>query len=166
MPNQKMAVIGEQTAIKSLEVGITPDFVGKNLTGEDFAREIKNHLQPGARVLLIMGNKAPNRMENILGSKFEVSRVDVYQTLPPSKINQEAISAINSNDYSLVAITSPSAVENLLNLAKFDKSIRFATIGKTTSAKLRSLGIEPVAEARDHCYEALAEVIINEITKN
>lgn len=59
----------------------------------------------------------------------------------------------------IVCVTSPSAVESLRAAGVSLDQLRFASIGPTTSAKLRIHGIEPWLEAPHRSFASLAGAI-------
>ena len=162
---QKIAVIGESTAQHLRQMGINPAFTGSGHSGRRFAEELLPVLDQDDTLLLVTGALATSVVPEILSAKHVVHRVDVYDTRMPASINTQAIGLIEKGHYSIIAVSSPSAVNNLLSLIQDQKKLRFASIGTVTSAALRQHGIEPFAESAEQSYEALANTIINALTK-
>lgn len=159
--NNKIAVIGEATAAPLRSYGIQPDFVGAGHSGLEFARELKELVGKGKRILLALGNLAPQTLSEALSSENTVERIDVYETRSPGTINQEAISRISADDYDFVAVSSPSAIRNLFEqIGETGKTLRIVSIGETTSDAARDLGIEPIKTALEQSYEGLAKCVL------
>ncbi|WP_159450011.1 uroporphyrinogen-III synthase [Alkalitalea saponilacus] len=162
--NTKIAVIGNSTAEALKNIGYQADFIGSGHSGARFAEEFKELATSGDRVLLAVGKLASNVMENSLEQDFIVHRVDVYETTIPRNINLKAIAKIESDDYGYIAVSSPSAVDNLMLHMKNNKErLRFVSIGTVTSAQIRRYGIEPSGEATNQNYKGLAETIVSTI---
>jgi len=162
---QKIAVIGAPTAQALAKFGLMADFIGSGHSGVVFAQEFKRVLQGYEKLLLILGNLAPDKLMNNLlkgwgkDCNLDIDRVDVYETRMPLSINHVAINRIITNDYRVIAVSSPSAVHNLMHvLANRAKNLRFVSIGGVTSNAIRSYGYEPVAEAVEQSYASLADV--------
>ncbi|TCO06134.1 uroporphyrinogen-III synthase [Natronoflexus pectinivorans] len=160
----KIAVIGDSTAEALKKNGHQADFIGSGHSGARFAEEFKAVATIGDRVLLAVGKLASNVMETSLEGKLFIHRINVYETTQPSVINHKAIECIESDNYCYIAVSSPSAVDNLMTLLKGKKNtLRFVSIGSVTSAQIRKYGLEPSGEASEQSYEALAQTIISTI---
>lgn len=163
--HQKIAVIGPPSREVLAVYGLAADFTGSGHSGKVFANELSAVLHDHESILLILGRLAPEVVQEILiksrGQAHSplVHRVDVYETRMPATINSAAIDRINSDDYRVIAVSSPSAVHHLMTLLDHRTTqLRFASIGSITSKALRTYGIEPVAEAQEQSYEGLANI--------
>lgn len=163
--HQKLAVIGPSSSETLAAYGLAADFIGSGHSGKAFAKELKAVLQGHEQLLLVLGRLAPEVLQATLkkhkGQKGTplVHRVDVYETRMPATINSAAIDRINSDDYRVIAVSSPSAVHNLMTLLDHrNPHLRFASIGSITSKALRTYGIKPVAESQEQSYEGLANI--------
>jgi len=157
----KIAVLGAATATELRKFNIQPAYVGAGKSGEDFAHELREVISPGESILLVLGKLAPDSIQTALSTVNSVDRIDVYQTVVPEQFDPESFKLINSNSYDLMIVTSPSAVKNLY-LAFLSENIdwRIISIGKTTTAACRDLGIEPLATATESSYSGLAQTTI------
>ena len=162
---QRIAVIGPPSEEALADFGQSADFTGSGHSGGAFAQELRVVLKGHEQILLVLGNLAPDVVEETLlkgghqGFAPRIDRVDVYETSMPSAINYTAIDRIISNDYRVIAVSSPSAVHHLMTLLDHRATrLRFASIGSITSKALRSYGVEPLAEAHEQSYSALAGI--------
>lgn len=163
----KIATIGEATHLQLQKIGYNSDFVGSGRSGKDFADELKTVVQPSEKLLLVLGNLASDVVENSLSEKYNVDRVNVYNTLKTTNIDSKGLQLIQSNGYDLITVTSPSAVHHLLSLVPFKKQkLRLASIGIVTTAAIEEYGYSPVAEADFQSYSGLAEVVIEWLKHN
>ncbi len=162
----KIAVIGKGTADELSKHEYQASFIGSGKSGEDFAEELVQLVPEGESILLVLGQLAPNTIQQKLSSKNSVDRIDVYNTEMPDSIQSEHLQRIEKDDYDLIIVSSPSAIINLSSALKNGvKELRLISIGKTTSAAIRKLGIEPLAEAKESSYQGLADITI-EYLKN
>ncbi|MGD9929397.1 MAG: uroporphyrinogen-III synthase [Mangrovibacterium sp.] len=160
--SNKLAALGEMTAAELLKNSCVADFVGSGKSGADFAEELSGTIPPGESVLLVLGNLAPDTLQHKLSANHPVDRVDVYQTSVPESIDQNLLKRIEDDAYDLLIVSSPSAIKNLYATLQRNKSgLRLISIGKTTTAAMRELGLEPLATAHETSYKALAEITID-----
>jgi|LSQX01.1.fsa_nt_gb uroporphyrinogen-III synthase len=171
---QRVAVIGESSAMALRDYAVEADFIGSGHSAKVFAEELLPELLPGDSVLLVVGNLASNVIADVLSgndrrgeASFSVSRIEVYETIIPSVINEAAIERIIRDDYALIAVASPSAVQKLMQiLGNRAGKLRFASIGSVTSRALRSYGLEAAVEAEKQNFPELAECCWRFIRKN
>ena len=152
----KIAILGTATAENA-------DFTGSGQSGEIFAEELIRNIPSNSRLLLVLGNLAPDTLMGKLSAKFSVTRVNAYETKIPSKVDSSILKMIQDDLYDLIIATSPSAVNNLKSLLPNVK-FRFASIGATTSSAIRNLQTESVVTAKNPGYLELAQTIIQYYT--
>ncbi len=158
----KIAVLGEATGQELSRFNLSADYVGRGRTGADFAEELKSVIATDETVLLVLGELAPDTIQQQLQATNLVDRVNAYQTVMPNLFPAECVELIESNTYDLMLVSSPSAIKNLY--LAFHAKIsqwRVISIGKTTSAACRNLGIEPLATATESTYKGMAETTID-----
>ncbi|WP_320167972.1 uroporphyrinogen-III synthase [Mangrovibacterium marinum] len=159
--NNKIAVLGEATGHELNNFNLKASYTGTGRTGEDFAHELKDVILPGESVLLVLGELAPDTILHQLQATNSVDRINIYQTVAPDHFDPECVQLIESDSYDLMMISSPSAIKNLyLAFRAKISQWRVISIGKTTTAACRNLGIEPLATAKDSSYKGLAETTI------
>ncbi len=163
--NNKIAVIGEPTANELRLNGVEPHFVGSGGLGTHFASELDAVIPAKATVLMVMGNLAPDVIKNHLTGSRQVDRVNSYETAFPEHVDPDVVNRIKRGDYAVIAVSSPSIVRHLKQLAGDSAALSVVSIGATTTAAARKLDIEPVATASHRSYEGLAETVINCIEK-
>ncbi|MFW5754740.1 MAG: uroporphyrinogen-III synthase, partial [Marinilabiliaceae bacterium] len=133
LPNARIAVIGERTAGTLKAEGLQPDFTGSGKSGGRFSDELKPVIGTGQKVLLALGNLAPDTLADELRGSNHVERVDVYETSLVSDVDPHIMKRIADDDYDLIAVSSPSAVKNLYQQAEtFFPRLRIVSIGETT----------------------------------
>jgi uroporphyrinogen-III synthase len=136
----KIAVIGEKTAREVIKYGVTPHYISSGNTSEEMLNElINNHIKPKDNVLLILGKLAKDTLEKGLSQIAEVTRIDVYQTLPAKVYSKYILEKIIKDNYDLLIFTSPSGFNNFMTIINENKcfnKFRIACIGKTTEKEI------------------------------
>jgi len=166
--NNKIAVIGRSTADVLRGSGVEPHFVGSGQSGKYFASELEAVIPSQTKVLMVLGNLAPDLIKNYLANTRVVDRVDAYETSCPEHVDPGIQSRVKKGDYTLIAVSSPSIVGNLVQLidAREASSLRVVSIGQATTAAAKELNIEPVTTAAHQSYRGLARAVLNYIEKN
>ncbi|HBL76186.1 MAG: hydroxymethylbilane synthase [Bacteroidetes bacterium GWF2_42_66] len=166
MKNNRLAVLGPGTAKALEDVGYTADFTGSGNSAIDFADEWIPQLKPGERILLALGELAPDMLQQKLADNFIAGRVNVYHTVLPQKINEASLDRIKNDRYDLLTVSSPSAIKNLCFLLnEKTPELRIISIGQTSTMAIRKLGMEPLATAANCSCQSLAETCINYLEK-
>jgi uroporphyrinogen-III synthase len=161
-PGNRIAALGPGTASALGKQGCLPLFTGKGNSAVHFAEELRRVILPGKRILLVLGTLAPDTLESGLSASHSVERVNVYQTMMPKQVNSELLKRVEDDRYDLLIVSSPSAIRNLWTMLSGKKqNLRIISIGRTTSAAIRELHIEPVATSDTPGYRELAETTIN-----
>lgn len=162
----KVAALGEKTAEKLIKLHYQPAFTGSGKSATDFGNEFKKILQPDEKVLLVLGNLAPDTLTNLLGQYVQIDRVNVYQTTGVQFVNKNVLNKIKNDQYDALVITSPSAYYELRkHLPESSSPLKIFSIGKTTTAALQKDEIEPLATSKEASYKGLANTIIEYYSK-
>lgn len=166
-PANQIAVIGRGTASALLEAGYEPDFTGSGHSGEKFSEELQSVSGTGKNILLVLGNLAPDLLTKSLSANNQVERVNVYETKQPENFDESILNRIKSDDYDLIAVSSPSGIKNLCHLVsdKLKASLRVVSIGETTTSAALKLGIKVKATAKDQSYEGLAKTVLGMLNR-
>jgi len=157
----KIAALGEQTDQKLEQFHLQSAFVGSGKSAHDFVNEFSPELQNNEKVLVILGNLAPDTLQQKLGTKAQVDRINVYQTNPASTIAPNLLERIEKDKYDALIVTSPSAVRALIHKLKTTpEKLRFISIGTTTTAEINKYKAKLLATATEPSYKGLAETTI------
>lgn len=161
----KIAVIGKGTAKTLEEKYRQADFIQPGNTSRDFVVYLKNQvLRGGERILLALGNLAPDFLQNELTPHASVRRITVYRTLPVGEFNADLMRRIRDNQYGLLVFSSPSAFANFhdkYQKEKTDALLRIVSIGETTTQAILKTMQAFVLTAKTSGTEGL----LNEIKK-
>lgn len=142
-----VAVVGQATKQAAQNSGWTVAFISE---GGD-ATSLFAELAPRAGGRMICYPRSSQAQPPELASDITLLCPVAYET-KPCPYRTEVV-----NEVDVIAVASPSAVRAVLATGKVDKP--FASIGPTTSAALRELGLEPGVEAPDKSFPSLARVI-------
>ena len=128
----------------------------------------------GKHFLLPRTDIAPEFLKkNLEKSGAKATEVIAYRTLPPSKEAKKALKTLwkKKNPVDYITFTSASTVHHFLDT--FSKSLprrqagairnlksRIVTIGPVTSQTLRSYGLKPFREAREHTIPGLVKALL------
>ena len=165
------AAIGTSTGDRLEEAGILPVLVGDGSSGKRFARELieRELLGENSRVLLPGSNIArPELAETLQETGARVTSVPIYQTLEEDPARAERLFEALDRDEPPDAVTfaSPSALSGFLGIcgARGRKllespSVKIVSLGPTTSAAVRSEGLQVSAQAASPGTESLVEAL-------
>lgn len=159
----RFAVIGKVTARTLANAGYTPEYTGTGNTAEDLGNElIEKGMLQNCRVLLVLGNLAPDTLEKKFSGNCAVTRIDVYQNMKTTLIDPEVVRRIVTGDYDLVLCTSPSAVEHFAEVIlplRIFRRLKVACIGSVTASAAMKYGISSLVTAEESTYEGLVRQI-------
>ena len=166
----RIAVIGHDTGSKLRTFGYNANYISSLSTGRAFAKELRELFTgKNPRVLLPVGNLAGKTIEEQLNGVAEVTRINVYNTVMPEKINSEVLKLIGDDKYGMIIFTSNSGFNNFCLAAgnKINiKSLRIACIGSTTAGALEQAGINPLVTATKMNSQGIAEAITGYYRRN
>lgn len=145
----KLAVVGLATKQAAEDAGWAVDFVS---VGGD-ATSLFAELAPRAASRTICYPRSSQAIPPTLSDDITLLCPVAYETAP-REYRTEVVDEVD-----VIAVASPSAVRGVLAAGKVNKP--FASIGATTSAALRELGVEPWVEAPEKSFASLARAIAN-----
>ncbi|MGQ8337887.1 uroporphyrinogen-III synthase [Sunxiuqinia sp. A32] len=166
--NKKLAALGAKTAEKLVEYNLQPTFIGSGKSAADFAIEFQHQVEQNEKILLVLGSLAPDTLQNAFSKKFVTDRINVYQTSLKKTVDETILSRIKEDQYDLIVVTSPSAVQSTIQLLNSSpQNLRFVCIGKITDSAIKGYGFEACLTSETPSYESIAEAIIEYFnTKN
>ena len=168
-PAVRIAVVGEGTGkifITSGEKGLSPQFTPTVANAEHFGPELP--FIPGGknRVLYPSSNKASTLLqEGLLKRGFDVQRLNTYDTLPVTALNEKEIAA--AREASVVAVASPSAVRAWVQFVGEETAQRVAVacIGSTSARAADKLGLKNVYYPDEPGMDTFASTIEEALDK-
>jgi len=176
-PDVRTAAIGEATARALREAGIEPALVATGGTGATLAEEMAaaDPRLTGAAVLLPLAADArPDLAQGLAAAGAAVEAVVAYDKRTPAGTAHQARRLFPRGvPLGWVTFTSPRIARTFAELLnqisdedpgeRWDArraTLRAASIGPTTTAALRRLGVEPAAEATNPGEDELVAAVI------
>jgi uroporphyrinogen-III synthase len=161
----KTAVVGSKTATALMQYGYPPDYVNTGITGADLAKQLEEQLEPSKAIVLFpCGNLADNTIPDALAGRARVDKVVVYDTTMPSRVDDDILQRLLTDNYDLLVVTSPSCFYNLETILAdhvVKSKLRVVSIGPATSRVLHDHGTEPVVTAMTASSKGIVDAIID-----
>ena len=167
----RIAVVGEATAAAVREYHLRVELQPKKASGEELAKElIARESMDSAKILVVTGNL--NR--EILVQKLEDDRaivdcLPVYKTEETDLANDPVAENFRNHGADAILFASPSAVQSffdqaaVLKLAAKAQRPLAGSIGSTTTATMKQLGLPVDFEATEPSLDSLAEALLKKI---
>jgi uroporphyrinogen-III synthase len=156
----KIAAIGNSTATELLNYNHSADFINPGNDASDFAEYLlENIIQPNFKILLALGNKAPDFLMEYLSIKALVKRIDVYVTRHLKPTNHEIADLISNKAADMCIFTSPSGFFAFYDAFNDIKGLNLATIGNTTATAIINAGYQVSVIAPTPSPQALINAI-------
>ena len=155
----RIAVVGAATAAAARKTLGRADLVGSGTAAELGAALVADgELEARPNVLLAVAANAGDMLEGALRSAgARPTRVDVYRTVPaPLLAQKRAWSTLGADN---VVLASPSAATGFVQQIDLDTPAPIFTIGPSTTAAARELGLDVTAEARKPSLEGILEAM-------
>ncbi len=155
----RVATVGAATAAEARERLGRADLVGGgNAAALGAALTGDARFTRGARVVLALAANASDALERTLAATgAHCARFDVYRTIPaPPAASKRALSSLGAER---VVLASPSAASGFVHQVDLDVPVAIYTIGPSTTAAARALGLAVTAEAREPSLEGILEAM-------
>ncbi|MCF7809726.1 uroporphyrinogen-III C-methyltransferase [bacterium] len=167
----KIAAIGPGTSKALTERGLRPDLVPDVSLGSELARELARRIDnpQNTTVIRVRGDLSDDVIDNTVTElDAELVQVTVYQTVTPSW-EPHWIKVVKENPPDYITFTSGSTVQGFVKILGSDDAVRVASeskvisIGPSTTAVARELGIKVDAEAKKYNMDGMIEVFLNNV---
>lgn len=166
---KKICAVGPETARVVAGFGVQVDLVPDVFAAAGIVDAFKRNGISQQQILLATGDRSDAWLRlqlEALGN--QCTPVEVYQNSAPRTLPQNVTEHLASGHTSCLAVTSPSAIFNLLTVTRdhiCEESLRripVASIGRKTTDACRSLGFNVVIESQRHTLHDLAQSIIGQ----
>jgi uroporphyrinogen-III synthase len=156
----KIAVIGNSTAAELLKYNHSADFINPGNDASDFAEYLlENIVQTNFKIILALGNKAPDFLEETLSRMALVKRIDVYETKYLKPSNHQIADLVRNKAADMCIFTSPSGFFAFCDAFNDIKGLNLATIGNTTASAIGHAGFDVAVIAPTPSPQALINAI-------
>jgi uroporphyrinogen-III synthase len=161
----RYAAVGPATATAAAAEGVRVEIVAQEYSGGALAQEMGAALA-GSRVLLPRSQRAsPELPAALMARGAKVTEVVAYQTGGMGAPDALAEELFRSGRVDVVAIFSPSALENLRaefgaeTLHRVASNAALAAVGPVTAAAIRDAGLRVAIQAREATGASLVEAV-------
>lgn len=156
----KISVIGESTKKEVENYGHKVDFINPGTDVKAFTDYLlEKVISLDDNVTLAVGTLAPDYLYKALSAKAKPIRINVYETLPVEKADENLSEYIISGKADMCVFTSPSAFYNFLRFFEKPEGISLAAIGTTTSNVIEQSGCSVQVIAPYPSVESMADAI-------
>jgi hydroxymethylbilane synthase len=166
----KFAAVGRATARALIGAGAEDVWLPSTATAAAIATELP--IEPGARVILVRGDLADDRLPVALRDRAaEVREVVAYRTVEAPATSRELLAhELSSGNFAAVLLASPSAVRGLLALAGPEKAqvllaVPAVCTGPSTAAAAHAAGFADITTAAAPDADTLAELVAETIAR-
>ena len=162
----KIAVVGHATGAELEKYGYEPAFVNPGTDARDLAGFLSENIsKTGNKILLALSNKAPDFLEAALSEVATVKRINVYETIPLSTVDEEIADLIKNKKTDMCIFTSPSGFYAFLDIFHDANSLLLAAIGNTTAHAIRECGYDVVVTSPYPSAQSLVKAIEDYFSK-
>ena len=161
----KIAAIGNGTAAKLSEFGISADFVPSVFTSKELGRQLIGYTNlQNKKVLLLRSKIASYDIVELLDKAgAEVQNVAVYTTVEQKIQSEWLIEEISKARIDWLTFASPSSANGFFEQIRSDLvnsgNVKIASIGPVTSERLKTLGVRIDVTSTDHTLDGLLDAI-------
>lgn len=163
LQNAKVCAVGPKTAEALQELGISPDLVPEQFTGEGVVAAFQGVELQGCRVLFPKADGARDLIPQQLRSRgAEVVDPVVYRNIIPQHLPEAARQALEQHQLDAVVFSSPSTARNLAalvggtaQLQQLLEGVAVASIGPVTTKACQELGLSVAIEPEQATLDAL-----------
>lgn len=155
----RIACIGSGTSKALSKYKLVADFIPNSFVAEDLLESfpLVSPLHKG-KVLLPRSAQARDVLpEGLKAMGWQVQDIDIYKVIKP-RVSQETLN--RAQDADVITFTSPSCVDNYLELSKLKQiTASIVCIGPVTAEHVKNKGLELAAVAKDHSVDGLVEAV-------
>ncbi len=167
----RIAAVGEATAAAVREQHLRVDLQPKKATGEELVKElIAREAMDSAKILVVTGNR--NRevvVEKLSEARAIVDQLPVYRTEETDLAADPVAADFRTKGADAILFASPSAVQSFfdqagaLKLAAKARKPLAGSIGPTTTATMKQLGLPVDFEAAEASLDALVAALLKKL---
>lgn len=170
----RIAVVGEATAAAVRELRLRVELQPKKASSEELARElITRESMDSAKVLVVTGNQNRESLLQILGDERAiVDCLPVYKTEETDLATNPVAGDFRAQGADAIFFASPSAAQSFFDQAAALKLTAKArrplagSIGPSTTATMKQLGLPVDFEATEATLESLVTALLKKLSPN
>jgi uroporphyrinogen III methyltransferase/synthase len=160
----KIGAIGPATAERLQNLGLYPDFISQEFTGESMIKGMAELGIAGCRILLPRSDIAPRELiEGLIKLGADPFEVTAYSTSEASDSPSQAKQMLINGEIDVITFTSSSTVTNLVKRMDGDvdpiNKAKVACIGPVTVSVAAKAGLRVDIMAQEHTIPGLVSAI-------
>lgn len=161
LANNRIAVVGKQTAAALTDYGLRCDLVPEDFNADSLADDLLASGVSG-RVLIIRASRGKDVLaEKLMSAGVRVEQVAAYRHTDVQRLRAPVREAMAQSRIDWVTVTSSATAANLSRLlGDLLQQCRIASLSPITSAALRELGCKVDAEADPFTMKSLVDAIV------
>lgn len=167
----RIAAVGAATAAALKDLHLRVDLQPKKASGEELAKElIKRESMDSAKVLVVTGNRNRDTLIEVLHeARAIVDQLPVYKTEDAELASDAVAGEFRAKGADAILFASPSAAQSFFDQAAFLKLATKArkplagSIGPTTTAAMKQLGLPVDFEATEPSLDALVAALVKKL---
>ncbi len=163
----RLAAIGPKTAQVLREYHLEPDLIPGRFQSEDLARDLKERIQPGQRVLLARADRGRDVLHQELSQLAQVDQLAVYVQVDAIDATSPVLDSLRRGEIDYVTLTSSNIARAFIQSLDDTSRMRLASgatklvsISPVTSAEVKKLGMPVAAEAAEATSEGLVTALV------
>ena len=156
----RLAVVGTATAAAMRQIGLEPDLIPTEQTGPGLAAELLRLVEPGQKVLCLLGNRASDVITSALRrADIHAIRVESYRSTSQLADADHIRAEVRGGRVDVVTFASPSAVDVFVRELGVDLAALsgacLVALGTTTATAMEQHGLPVHAIAATPSPEGL-----------
>jgi uroporphyrinogen III methyltransferase / synthase len=161
---QKMmiAAIGEQTARRLNRHGLSVQLIPGRYDSHGLVQAFLEHSVTGS-ILLVRGDRGSDVIATALSNaRISFQEVVAYRSIDVAEPDLSVLKKLRRKEVDWITITSSAIAESTVRLlGDHLGSVKLASIGPTTTAKLEALGYPPTAQAKVSDFAGIVRAMID-----
>lgn len=172
LESKQFYAVGTKTEAAVNKRRLTVTTIPESFTSEELSRLLSKENVRGKKYLFPRGDLSRGILVEQLHSRgATVDAVTVYRTtIPHSNNKNEVRNMLDSGKVDVITFTSPSTMQNFVEMfsidevRRFHETSKFAVIGPVTSKALKELEFEPDIVAEQSTVKNLFDAIVDYLT--
>lgn len=168
----RVCAVGPATAQALAAVGVTPDLIPAQFTGQAAAQELIDKFEVTGKMFLLPRADIANPLlpELLEQAGAIVQNVTAYCTVQ-AEIDPEILGKLQAGEIDIVTFTSSSTAQNFVSLLREQLDVWppetvFASIGPETTKAAVAAGISITIEAENHTIDGLLSSMVEYVQRN
>lgn len=166
--SKKIVAVGPETAKVVRGYGVKVDFIPDEYSAAGIIRHFKQRNITNQSILLPIGDRSDSYLKReLVNLGNQCTSVVLYHNVIPKSVIGSTLNRLKSSTIRCVAATSPSAMQNLVEVAKeknmldIIENASVASIGESTTRACKEMGFDVLIQAEVSTLAGLADAIIN-----